>query len=537
MEMFYDNRDDQAVLYRAYEDITNNPSSHVVITCEDVPVDPFVSYATQGCSSTTMYAKLQTHAFNQVTNPLTFNVNSSYSWSFNGLKYGGSEYLCLDDCIKTRKRALSSSLSGPNGEWTGDDDRNPGAPAPTAPPKAPKGKQTPRKPKGPPRQTQQPRTNAKKKRGPVQGARRQLRVAKHIWLRALENPFDPNVVGCKIPDTSRNGTGTALIHGASVLTIPTGTTTTVTFLPSPFYSIVAPNQGSGSQIPFSGGYNELNSTYYGTSPPTGVCVGTLTNLTQIQAIFDNYRVVAWGIRIRPLLPSTQTPVRMIFTPLKCDGQAPPYDVVDNNSFANVDSLVFGLTGSTPIASGASNMSRPKTKKCTSSEIDLGCWTFSGGPTGNRYYDFKPLSNEVTSIGVIPQSSAAMFNGVMAGEYIVANLSNGAVQETESAQAFQCNDSKALAVVFQNVVGTTANFEVEYIYHLEGVDNVQVYSGNIVPDSRDVIGCSQNLVDKIRGQAADITPPAGWRDADLNYEGSSRAPATNRQLQRFSNMRI
>jgi hypothetical protein len=276
--------------------------------------------------------------------------------------------------------------------------------------------------------------------------------------RALKDPFDPDSLGCRVPDPFSFPTATYHVHGN--LVIGTGgsgsaTSGSVLLLPNPNLSLV---DLSGTVV--TTGMNQFASTTF--------CYGA-TNPTALGSVLATYRVVSCGFKISNLQPELSATGRLIIAPFVVPDTIPSFNQLSANP-TTVNNLSLNVVGSssTNLTSSAV-LDYPESilmvvQDLLHGDIELGCSVVSP-----QFFSFK---------NALPNNTYA--TGLLQGDSFTESTAGVVV-----APGFKDDDRSTggvgYIVYYEGLpTGATSAFDIEYIYHLEGTPEIGGVSAKINP---------------------------------------------------------
>lgn len=299
--------------------------------------------------------------------------------------------------------------------------------------------------------------------------------------QAVCNPFDCSAGECRVPDMCSYPTMTYTTKDTFSVTLPGGShgSGSLLFTAAPQLAVV-------NMDPFDSAIINSASMYHyggGLFQPFHAAA----TWDQLTAKFAQFRVTAVGLRIKSLIPALSDTGKFIFAKVPSVGQIPPVETLDsilptfgaNISTTGVLANITGLnTGSVYTANhniSSSIVGLPKSLVVTTRELGGHGIEFSLLPVTPAAYDF--VNTTITPFGY-----TAAAGDILA---INGNLQNGTYDTTRTAAS-----SSSLHVGFENLLfywegvphtNPDPVFEIEYIYHYEGVPAVSP-ANNLVPGS-------------------------------------------------------
>lgn len=301
----------------------------------------------------------------------------------------------------------------------------------------------------------------------------------------LQNPFSPGAIGAKIP---------------SPFTVPTTTYRLVTefstysavskgallFMPNPLVSVVdlsgvTTTNSAGACLDYStSSLHRFNATntyknynLYGAATPTG-----------LTGIATSYRVAGWGVRIMNSASTTYCQGRLMVAKLPCIGDLPSYSLL-NSVGADTNGFVSNITGA-----GAGFLNSPAIRELPDSLMSsaLECMqrdvVVASRPTSAQALVWRPCQPVVNySTNYFMGDDAAAYQNPTAyvaatsGGAVTTGLTvNGSVGAGWSDQVM-VGGHEAIVFYFDGASAQAVSYNIELIYHLEVIPQLQLNSIN------------------------------------------------------------
>jgi len=262
---------------------------------------------------------------------------------------------------------------------------------------------------------------------------------------SLADPFNPDSLGCRVPDPFSAPTAVYHLRGTSILKTDGFGKAGVTCFPNPNFSMFD-NRGFISATPLvsSSTMSTLNSSLYAYGA---------TNPGVLDSILSSYRIVSWGIRVRNLLPELSGTGRVTFAPIIMGDTTPGYSSFDSTNEGGCAAIACGML--TPYMQQTNAiLDLPEAVHCSIGDLFTQDVQLVGFYTNTNFFNFK------SSMSAGPLASA------YAGDAIQSNTL-GAVVRNEYKDATRCNGGNAWIIYVDGAPINSNTLEIEYIYHLEG----------------------------------------------------------------------
>ena len=360
---------------------------------------------------------------------------------------------------------------------------------------------------------------------------------KGSYAAALNAPFSEAALGAQIPDIFSYPTDTRHFRQTFVITTDVSGNWEGVLLPSPVFSIAAPWQVSvvgaastaSTLIATITGGNQVTvgsttsgfagtvpkSVVTGASSDTGAVtcmqVNGTTSCANLSNVFQQYRVVGWGYKMRAITSVNDTAGRVQIASIPAPRFLPDMGFFQNPS----GSSVGGLPSAYPMYDfytslfGNFNTSANRAAIIDNFLAPVAKASLNGGFTGNLL-DY-PINTEVTSLqlasaplrghGKLTTREFESFRegqGLLGPETILVNptnlatvdflvydgwsvqsnagvLSNSNAVNTShiSLGPNSCAGWNAIPISIIGAKASTSAFEIEVIYHVEGVNPLQI----------------------------------------------------------------
>jgi len=261
-------------------------------------------------------------------------------------------------------------------------------------------------------------------------------------------------------------------------------------------------------------------------PFTGssMCRQAVDNNT-ISQIYSEFRVVAFGIRIRNILPSTAAPVTVgiATVPQASSGPGPNWwnntTSTPGGNFAITEYL--GMTPTFSSRFGTTITCLPNFERFTSQDVIDKCVVIPGRPTDARAFDMRTtFSQSLAYTGVSPNLEVDSVIVDSAGTVLTALSDNKMSYTGEGWSAL------LIEVIPNTSTVSGACLEIEYTYHLEGIPtnfNGQSTGGPYGVTQNGIAGgANANSWGRKASQAATHLADLAYANSDALYQITSAA---------------
>lgn len=313
--------------------------------------------------------------------------------------------------------------------------------------------QIPRPIKKNPTQPNKPNSNVSNKKVTKRITQNQI-SNRTPFLKALTSPFDPTVMGIRVPDPFPFPTATYHLHQTTVVGNTYGNGC-LAFMPNPTLSIidiggingsVAASVASTPMVRYSSTTTSSAYRFYGSTTPTALAT-----------VLADFRVVSWGLKISNLQPELSATGRIIVAMIPLGDTIPSWAELQAATLTSgVVNPIFG-SGGTFIGS-SSLLNLPTAQEFAVQDLLHGDLEISGMYTNSSFWQFKTLINNpaITSAGV-------------SGDSVTAVFATGINQIIGYKDLTRCHGGASIVIYFEGTPTTAGSnlFQVETIYHLEG----------------------------------------------------------------------
>lgn len=320
--------------------------------------------------------------------------------------------------------------------------------------------------------------------------------------RILKNPFAPEAMGSRCPDSYSFPTATYHLKGTMVVTSgPTGTYVGqcgVLFTPNPLLSVVDTLFDKSSSATSCIATTNSSLVNFGTALTYGATTPDL-----LGSVLATSRVVSWGVKITNLQPELSATGRIYIALVPTLSNIPSVKLLAATNIAtgSLTQMVCGLATSA-VASGSLE-EQPTSTHIAVQDLLHGDIMISGSYTNPDFFTLRSV-----------QGSEVYGVGTALATQIVSNGVNVLAQGNSD----QCNMMGGVAIAFyaEGCPANTPCFDVEYIYHLEGTPTVSSVSGSLASGSAPVslLG-TRNIVESAMNMVAGSNS-VSWLDKGLAF---------------------
>jgi len=139
------------------------------------------------------------------------------------------------------------------------------------------------------------------------------------FARQLSCPFDPQTLGCQVPDPFSFPTQTYHLHQTNLITCGTASAGSVVFLPNPFLSML----DLGGTVSGTPCVSQTSFSAFGASSGKQYVYAS-TAATSLNNLLSTFRVVSWGLKISNLQPELSATGRIIVSYFPIGDTVPYY---------------------------------------------------------------------------------------------------------------------------------------------------------------------------------------------------------------------
>lgn len=309
-------------------------------------------------------------------------------------------------------------------------------------------------------------------------------VGNPAFFKALTDPFNPDSLGCQVPDPFPFPTETFHVHQTTVLgTVGAASTAGVLLLPNPLTSLVDLTHVNNLLVPGAQCVSSTSMTPYGTTfaLPNSAIYGAISQ-SNLNLNMSTYRVVSWGVKISNLQPQLSATGRFFISYLPCGDTMPTGQDINLATNNGIISPMVSMNASS--LNSSIILECPTAFEFTAADLMRGDIQLAGMYTNSNYWTFK------STVGA--GSSGANFVGDEVS-VTVANLVTSSYKD-----AYRCVGGCGIVLYVEGLpAGVLNQIQIETIYHLEGTPNFSGGSTNssLVPSvGRTTNVGTQNNVD-------------------------------------------
>lgn len=331
------------------------------------------------------------------------------------------------------------------------------------------------------------------------------------FYRALTDPFDPNSMGCQVPDPFPFPTQTFHVHQTTVIgNNNSNGFGTVAFLPNPVLSMidVTKNNTLGTSTVVQ---NTPFTAFATGSGPNSAIYGAVSP-TALSSVFSDYRVVSWGIKISNLQPELSATGRLMVAMIPIGDTVPSYNELTSMTNNAGLTSIFGMT---PFVMATSNiLELPTGFEVTVGDLLHGDLEIAGMYSNAEFWTFK------TSV-----LSGTNVTGQIAGDSVSVISSTGTINQVGFKDMTRCKGGAAIVIYFEGMPQANTNcFQVETIYHLEGTPNFSTTANNALISSvarKECIGTT-NVVEQVMAKASKVENAVSWIEKGANFLNQNKS---------------
>lgn len=332
---------------------------------------------------------------------------------------------------------------------------------------------------------------------------------------ALKNPFDARAIGCRVMDSYVTPTVTYHIRGTINVASNSGGDCYMSVLPSPMVTVLQPSQNGGGPAITGSLTAFTQNTPSATSPGGYYAFAPATMADKL----TEYRVVSWGIRFVAKDTALATKGKIYIAQVPTTENSPSWSVLNHvtGSQASLGEYTIGLQ----LQDLNKIPNLPGVRCFSMQELLRGEVMVVGTPTHQSFYQFKgtanydqvPWNSNQTLIdeGVFSTVSGALVNYTTAGRKDPASLRGG----------------RAILIYGSGLPASTNEFDLEYVYHLEGTPNMAGTTNyvQLIPSSMRAATGSSAIVEKAISVASQAYVLYQYIRDPLNSAAGTRALKT------------
>lgn len=342
---------------------------------------------------------------------------------------------------------------------------------------------------------------------------------------AMQAPFNPKAEGCRIPDSYSFPTNVTHLRGAVQIQAPPASTTGGVFLaPHPLLGLIdlaswnsgTANVSTTSMTPYSS-----NNMFYAPTTPAG-----------LQTQHSMFRVVSVGFRIRNLQPMLTCTGKFFVAPVPITRTWNSVSSMSNVAMATSQSVNYFGCG-IAAAYSASILALPGAQEFSCNDLATCDIALSHRPSGPNAFNFH---------NSLPNST---YNGTnVSGDDSLTVLATGLVNGSSQGWEDQVDASGHVGflVAWLGVPSAaTPLFDIEYVYHLEGMPPISTQGASAVPVPSSGMALSSNregfdqVMDEMGSLPAIRVVKAGLDLYNNISGGKIRATVKNAALRGFASL--
>lgn len=280
---------------------------------------------------------------------------------------------------------------------------------------------------------------------------------------------------------------------------------TAIILPSPCLTLI---QASGT---IAGSVSGLTPFLQNTQTSTQSGGSYFITPAAMANVLIEYRVVAWGLRLVAKDTATGTKGKVYVASVPTTANAPTFATFNT---VTADAGSMGL-----FAAGLderflpSIVNLPGVRCFSMQDLLRGEVVMNGTPAHSDFYDFR------SSVDRVPQSWSS---GCVVADEVVMNASTGALINSTTAgrkDPASIRGGRAFVIYASGLPASTNEFDMEIVYHLEGVPQV---NASLVPSSTRATSGSTAIVEKAIAVASAASNLFKYVRDPLNQAAAMRA---------------
>ncbi len=282
-------------------------------------------------------------------------------------------------------------------------------------------------------------------------------------------------IGARVPDSYQVATVTHHNRGSITVTSTVGGEVSMLLLPSPCLTM----HTNAAGVPGLTAFTQNTSTYYSNTP------------AQIAAVLTEYRVVACGFRLISKDTATNTKGKVYVARVPTTSNAPSWNTLNTVTAASPDVIAVYLAGVTTTTPSLV-MNMPGVRVFNMQDLLRGEVILSAVPTHESFYRFK---------GTFDRSVVGWNVGQVLADEGVFNSTTGLVNATAGGRkdVAAIDGGCAFWIWGTGLPGTSNAFDIEYVYHLEGVPNAA--GTNLIPSAQRITTGTTTLVEQALSAAS------------------------------------
>lgn len=324
---------------------------------------------------------------------------------------------------------------------------------------------------------------------------------------ALKDPFSANAIGARVCDSYTVATATYHLRASMTATSSAAGNFSAIVLPSPCLTLV---QAAGN---IAGSVSGLTPFPQNTQTLTQSGASYLVAPASMGNVLVEYRVVAWGLRLVAKDTATGTKGKVYVASVPTTANAPSYTTFGT---VTADAGSMGLFAAGQDERFLSYIVNLPGVRCFSMQDLLrGEVVMNGTPAHSDFYDFR---------GTVDRAQQAWSTGYVVADEVVMNAAAGTLVNSTSAgrkDPASIRGGRAFLIYASGLPASTNEFDMEIVYHLEGVPQVNGVS-NLIPSSTRATSGSTAIVEKAIAVASAASNLFKYVRDPLNQAAAMRA---------------
>jgi len=350
-------------------------------------------------------------------------------------------------------------------------------------------------------------------------------VGNPAFFQALTDPFNPESLGCQVPDPFPFPTETFHVHQTTVVG-PNASFSSlgVMILPNPVVSMVDLTRVNNLATLGKRCVQTTSMTQIAPSAtlPSDAVYGAVSQAS-VEAIFSTWRVVSWGVKISNLQPELNATGRYFVSYFPCGDTMPtPTDI----TLATTSGVITPMVSCNPLSLESSViLETPTAFEFTVGDLMRGDIQLAGMYTNQNFWTFKSsVADGKAGVRTLGDEAAVNTAGAVTPSY---------------KDISRCVGGCGIVIYAEGLpAGVLANLQIETIYHIEGTPNFAGQANNILVPSvgrKSNIG-TQNNVDLAMIAASHISNSVKFLKESAQFLNENKAgiAAIGQQGRQFVN---
>jgi hypothetical protein len=311
------------------------------------------------------------------------------------------------------------------------------------------------------------------------------------FSKSLCDPFSPQSLGCRVPDSYAFPTSTYHLHGNETLTTGSEGKFGVLMLPTPNFSMIDTKIDAGVGSSIGGGGM---TTFGGTG---SLCYQACTTAA-LSAQFSTQRVVSWGIKISNLMPELSATGKL-FIALVPTSKTIPSEALLQSTSINLGTICKIVTGMPTNALFTSAIEAlPTSMAVTATDLLRGDIGISGSYTSPAFFNLKN-TNQVAGVNL------ANFGD----EFFTSTSGSVTAVATGFTDVNTMLGGVGIVIYGEGFPANTNCLQVEYIYHLEGSVGFATSAQTLVPSGNPLMPIGTQQIVEMGMSAVAGLRSVGW----------------------------